>query len=89
MKNETLFKVTLAEVGAAVVDRYNLTPSSAELITGEWYDVAVAPFNKRAKVVSALRMQLADVCSGGTWARMYNELGGLIDVKVNHILRQR
>jgi hypothetical protein len=51
--------------------------------------VAVAPFNKRAKVVSALRMRFANVCSGGIWVRMYNELGGLIDVKVNHILRQR
>jgi hypothetical protein len=82
-------KILLSDVRAKVIGRYSLTTAVKTIVPGVWYDVAVGPFRKNATTVTAIRAQAAESFKKGElFVRMRNELGGLIDIRKDNILRE-
>jgi hypothetical protein len=79
-------QLSLPEAGVAVLNAYQLSTSIRNLEVGVWYEVGVPPF-KKGPSVTVCRMQLVAVPDNTYLARMRNERGEELCVRLLTIVR--
>ena len=79
-------QLSLPEAGVAVLNAYQLSTSVRNLEVGVWYEVGVAPF-KKGQSVTVCRMQFVAVPDNTYLARIRNERGEEVCVRLSTIVR--